>query len=220
MLLFFRLYIVLFLHQTTTSFRVFDRCICCISYYSYIKPQLQLSTYIYPQVVYRTIPTSNHNFQPISLNGAKVVYRTIPTSNHNEFADLGKQPTVVYRTIPTSNHNVSAYHQINVELYIVLFLHQTTTRSKYEACSIALYIVLFLHQTTTETQSHAFCECCISYYSYIKPQLLLLCKNIKRCCISYYSYIKPQRVHWLNLFLSVVYRTIPTSNHNYCIAFY
>ena len=36
----------------------------------------------------------------------KVVYRTIPTSNHNAMQELGIKEAVVYRTIPTSNHNV------------------------------------------------------------------------------------------------------------------
>ena len=34
---------------------------------------------------------------------------------------------VVYRTIPTSNHNVLSSWVTGYELYIVLFLHQTTT---------------------------------------------------------------------------------------------
>ena len=55
----------------------------CISYYSYIKPQLiYFCGYIY-NVVYRTIPTSNHNSVAILVLCFSVVYRTIPTSNHN-----------------------------------------------------------------------------------------------------------------------------------------
>ena len=77
---------------------------------------------------------------------------------------------VVYRTIPTSNHNILA---------IILI-------------SRSLYIVLFLHQTTTVFASIPLCSSCISYYSYIKPQL-----NNKQSAES-----------------EVVYRTIPTSNHN------
>ena len=101
---------------------------------------------------------------------------------------------VVYRTIPTSNHNLVSIQTLVVELYIVLFLHQTTTSSTTFFSSV----------------------CCISYYSYIKPQLpcghCLEC----RCCISYYSYIKPQLTKGALRLLDVVYRTIPTSNHNAC----
>ena len=54
----------------------------------------------------------------------------------------------------------------------------------------------------------------ISYYYYIKPQHPILCLETSSSCISYYSYIKPQPNAW-NLNLNeVVYRTIPTSNHN------
>ena len=100
----------------------------CISYYSYIKPQLSTRWVIHPRVVYRTIPTSNHNYAALLALPYYVVYRTIPTSNHN--------PSI--RTV--------AWKQ----LYIVLFLHQTTTH-----CALA-------HSDAG----------CISYYSYIKPQPL------------------------------------------------
>ena len=143
------LYIVLFLHQTTTARFDDEAKECCISYYSYIKPQLRPESTCLISVVYRTIPTSNHN---------------------SEYGPTTYRP-VVYRTIPTSNHNCLQRYWRTRWLYIVLFLHQTTTRSKYEACSIALYIVLFLHQTTTFACAASFCLSCISYYSYIKPQL-------------------------------------------------
>ena len=122
---------------------------CCISYYSYIKPQ---------HCVYLRI------FQ-----------------------------LVVYRTIPTSNHNAELRPLIATKLYIVLFLHQTTTCYKGDVCKTRLYIVLFLHQTTTRKTTPIFTPCCISYYSYIKPQ-------------------QRSRAVFVKL---VVYRTIPTSNHNY-----
>ena len=99
---------------------------------------------------------------------------------------------VVYRTIPTSNHN--AWHEILI--------------------SIVLYIVLFLHQTTTRVSITLATLCCISYYSYIKPQPVIFLHEVSDSCISYYSYIKPQ-LEWMMLRdRSVVYRTIPTSNHN------
>ena len=55
-----------------------------------------------------------------------------------------------------------------------------------------LYIVLFLHQTTTDDAQQQGQDGCISYYSYIKPQHM----NVRMG------------------FWKVVYRTIPTSNHN------
>ena len=100
------------------------------------------------------------------------------------------------------------------QLYIVLFLHQTTTPTAIYDLVVQLYIVLFLHQTTTRLQLMVFMACCISYYSYIKPQLASKTTRRNTGCISYYSYIKPQHVGNLTFRYLVVYRTIPTSNHN------
>ena len=122
----------------------------CISYYSYIKPQQFV-----PSVV-------------IWL----VVYRTIPTSNHNWVDDNKQKIAVVYRTIPTSNHNWHEERPVSITLYIVLFLHQTTTSLMYCCCSLG----------------------CISYYSYIKPQHIGISYCFTTRCISYYSYIKPQPI--------------------------
>ena len=121
------LYIVLFLHQTTTGQGECCYLEGCISYYSYIKPQ--------------------PNYESSRIRA--VVYRTIPTSNHNPDVQRG-QPYL---------------------LYIVLFLHQTTTELSILEHSSLLYIVLFLHQTTTTNWRDIFRKGCISYYSYIKPQL-------------------------------------------------
>ena len=121
----------------------------CISYYSYIKPQPEHKDCCMKAVVYRTIPTSNHN-KDIDLDAI-----------------------------------------------------------------IRLYIVLFLHQTTTITGTLIFEDGCISYYSYIKPQLTMYLLTEMESCISYYSYIKPQPMSAADRARYVVYRTIPTSNHNY-----
>ena len=73
---------------------------------SYIKPQQIAYLCTVFKVVYRTIPTSNHNpSSPLEIFGI-VVYRTIPTSNHNPSSPLEIFGIVVYRTIPTSNHNL------------------------------------------------------------------------------------------------------------------
>ena len=124
-----RLYIVLFLHQTTTVGKALRLACCCISYYSYIKPQR--SQYRYHQtggcISYYSYIKPQHSFAvPGSISRCisyysyikpqlstrwvihpRVVYRTIPTSNHNYAALLALPYYVVYRTIPTSNHNPS-----------------------------------------------------------------------------------------------------------------
>ena len=77
-----------------------------------------------------------------------------------------------------------------------------------------LYIFWFLHQTTTWSWSLCITLCCISFDSYIKPQLWA--KALRRApgCISFDSYIKPQLCFFRLFFFLVVYLLIPTSNHN------
>ena len=142
------LYIFWFLHQTTTSRKVYPIRYSCISFDSYIKPQpwwywqrrvvrcISFDSYIKPQLFHRT-----NLFQ-----------------------------SVVYLLIPTSNHNMLRLSVKLRKLYIFWFLHQTTTRFKG------------------------------------------LCYLIG--CISFDSYIKPQRIDVHREWIGVVYLLIPTSNHN------
>ena len=232
----FGLYIVLFLHQTTTYPYVWRNLPRCISYYSYIKPQRNLQVFDSRPVVYRTIPTSNHNWSSRDIV-VPVLYIVL----------------FLHQTTTLSRLPYSVY-----PLYIVLFLHQTTTTRLILLIKIKLYIVLFLHQTTTAFFKTDRLISCISYYSYIKPQRQLNAPGIKYVvyrtiptsnhnlifshhlvrllyivlflhqtttdrdvaelyggCISYYSYIKPQLFFFHLFFKWVVYRTIPTSNHNW-----
>ena len=144
----------------------------------------------------------------------RVVYRTIPTSNHNNKDPNGNffllYIVLFLHQTTTSSFSCSFYTELYIvlflhqtttvtppqetykRLYIVLFLHQTTTSRRWVSKKRWLYIVLFLHQTTTSATTCLATTSCISYYSYIKPQLDLR-----------YTFVK-----------NVVYRTIPTSNHN------
>ena len=79
-------------------------------------------------------------------------------------------------------------------LYIFWILHQTTTDPYHHQKHTGLYIFWILHQTTTILWAQLLALRCISFESYIKPQLF-------RCAV---------------LFVSVVYLLNPTSNHN-CI---
>ena len=80
--------------------------------------------------------------------------------------------TVVYLLIPTSNHNLSAAISKIFWLYIFWFLHQTTTCGKW----------------------FRRCYGCISFDSYIKPQLSASPSAVQQSCISFDSYIKPQLI--------------------------
>ena len=146
------LYIFWFLHQTTTVFAMSSFCPSCISFDSYIKPQLVGMFNTKHRVVYLLIPTSNHNLMTSIIDLENVVYLLIPTSNHNLLWFFDFWSKVVYLLIPTSNHNSRCVCHLLAMLYIFWFLHQTTTESR---------------------RIHTL-SCCISFDSYIKPQRSLL----------------------------------------------
>ena len=209
-----KLFIILFLHQTTTidGVQTFSR-----------------------KVVYHLVPTSNHNIQKIQNTDTYVVYHLVPTSNHNQkiqkiqkiqlfiilflhqtTTDTDTEDTedsclsscsyikpqqkiyrrryteVVYHLVPTSNHNHGRRQHQFCMLFIILFLHQTTTQKIYRIQIYRLFIILFLHQTTTR-------------YRYT---------DIQKSCLSSCSYIKPQQDIYTEDTDNVVYHLVPTSNHN------
>ena len=213
--------------------------VCCISFDSYIKPQLLLFLSLHFTVVYLLIPTSNHNcylklekeyqlyifwflhqtttmmlsicyiIRCISFDSyikpqrvlfavalSAVVYLLIPTSNHNPSWRMLLPPSVVYLLIPTSNHNLILSCSSLFALYIFWFLHQTTTWRGISGKVTMLYIFWFLHQTTTKKSKRMLLKRCISFDSYIKPQL----RNI------------------IIIIIIVVYLLIPTSNHNLTVS--
>ena len=273
------LYIFWFLHQTTTDGYRLCRAASCISFDSYIKPQLPVTLEVFWTVVYLLIPTSNHNYF-LCWFGYLVLYifwflhqtttwrRNLGSQSSCISFDsyIKPQPVwdsispfwVVYLLIPTSNHNYVWRSSKSVQLYIFWFLHQTTTWGRFVFDLFWLYIFWFLHQTTTLNiqqnewsllyifwflhqtttigmQTQYRCGCisfdsyikpqlvasslrrptgCISFYSYIKPQRSDFASIHPRSCISFDSYIKPQRLWILPIFRHVVYLLIPTSNHN------
>ena len=164
------LYIVLFLHQTTTIPRPKYGLHCCISFFSYIKPQQFTDLYY----------------------GVRVVYRSFPTSNHNGTVSAPSTPAVVYRSFPTSNHN------------LLLLANQDE----------GLYIVLFLHQTTTANRDFPTCVCCISFFSYIKPQRSRLTMFMLKVVYRSFPTSNHNAINIAFACLRVVYRSFPTSNHN------
>ena len=209
------LYIFWFLHQTTTLSLFTIVPIRCISFDSYIKPQLtficciilesciSFDSYIKPQrkgsqIPYTICCISFDSYIKPQLSVCSLLSRWScisfdsyikPQQVFGDSVDclrcisfdsyIKPQPeinwmineNVVYLLIPTSNHNVLVWIDTILKLYIFWFLHQTTTH-------LLLY---FIHTR------------CISFDSYIKPQLFLPLKETNSCCISFDSYIKPQR---------------------------
>ena len=212
------LYLIPFLHQTTTDTDSNGSVISCILFHFYIKPQPILIFTSWFSVVSYSISTSNHNLRLLWRYFPTVVSYSISTSNHNRVQHFTRTPSVVSYSISTSNHNrfprcptsprlylIPFLHQtttplaggmIHCRLYLIPFLHQTTTSLSAILISVELYLIPFLHQTTTEMQAKIFTLCCILFHFYIKPQLYYTAQNV----------------------VGVVSYSISTSNHNKPIA--
>ncbi len=169
------LFIILFLHQTTTVEYCTFNTQGCLSSCSYIKPQ-RFSTFTdNSNVVYHLVPTSNHNFSLGFNNLRFVVYHLVPTSNHNRLVLYQNFLFVVYHLVPTSNHNMwTETHGIALVVYhlvptsnhnyreenngldeVVYHLVPTSNHNCGQSSKIftLLFIILFLHQTTTVCMS-------------------------------------------------------------------
>ena len=165
-------------------------------------------------VVYYSIPTSNHNVWVTSRTGQFVVYYSIPTSNHN--CNVIIIPSFLLYIIPFL-HQTTTECSISDnfgKLYIIPFLHQTTTACMKSKFQLELYIIPFLHQTTTSNRSVRDVT-----QLYIIPFLHQTTTqgfyiDTRKGCILFHSYIKPQPRTVLYVTLPVVYYSIPTSNHN------
>ena len=105
---------------------------------------------------------------------------------------------VVTYSISTSNHNMKNLRNIIQRLWLILFLHQTTTR-------ILVGMPLFS---------------CDLFYFYIKPQHSGNPCLTRMGCDLFYFYIKPQlwRVPFEQCL--VVTYSISTSNHNSILAYF
>ena len=101
---------------------------------------------------------------------------------------------VVYHLVPTSNHNCRVIMPRHGRLFIILFLHQTTTRALRENLSTSLFIILFLHQTTTRALRVHFSTSLfiILFLHQTTTTALSLLSTIR--CLSSCSYIKPQPI--------------------------
>src|SRR5574344_1113023 len=99
-------------------------------------------------------------------------------------------------------------------LYFILFLHQTATGDKFFVLffffiSFFSYIKPQLIMLFIRTIA-----CCISFFSYIKPQLSISLHSLAGGCISFFSYIKPQPNERQRDIRYVVFHSFPTSNRN------
>ena len=209
------LYIFWLLHQTTTSLWFPRNHQCCISFNSYIKPQLTINGIRIDNVVYLLTPTSNHNFLDwVHVVAWLYIFWLLHQTTTCQRRILRKwccisfdsyikpQPEcafccstwVVYLLTPTSNHN----HQPSLSEFVLL------------------YIFWLLHQTTTWRAAILIFSSCISFDSYIKPQPIA--RTQIRANVVYL--LTPTSNHnlsnWAPKGFHVVYLLTPTSNHNLC----
>ncbi len=101
-----------------------------------------------------------------------------------------------------------------VLLYLIPFLHQTTTKLIRAIINYLLYLIPFLHQTTTHWATCFGKMRCILFHFYIKPQHCYIDCKVQRSCILFHFYIKPQQSWLYGTIDYVVSYSISTSNHN------
>ena len=99
---------------------------------------------------------------------------------------------IVSYVLSTSNHNLMSNGNVSSILYLMFFLHQTTTHEHHQ----------FLNFN------------CILCSFYIKPQLERKSKPFKIHCILCSFYIKPQLLHRQEHCKPIVSYVLSTSNHN------
>ncbi len=142
--------------------------------------------------------TSNHNFGEVLYIVASVVPYHFSTSNHNLRPRWRARLLVVPYHFSTSNHNPRCSIIILIMLYLITFLHQTTT----------LY-------TSVNTST----GCTLSLF-YIKPQRQAIAAALDEGCTLSLFYIKPQPLLVLLSYLYVVPYHFSTSNHNKSYEYY
>ena len=107
------------LKQTTTSGTLSQHRAHCISFDSYIKPQLMKYNELFELVVYLLIPTSNHNTKSVHFILVEL------------YIFWFLHQTTTYKATPNNA----------VLLYIFWFLHQTTTSLRI--CKLTLCCISF-----------------------------------------------------------------------------
>ena len=209
------LYLITFLHQTTTCTASVHGSESCTLSLFYIKPQHEqikntkedsctLSLfYIKPQPPLGATDT---------LRGCTLSLFYIKPQRCRK-SSTGN-PVVPYH-FSTSNHNVSDVLTACIQLYLITFLHQTTTcwthRVYISCCTLSLFYIKPQPQINYPTIQS---RCTLSLF-YIKPQLTGHISSKKMRCTLSLFYIKPQPIAEDETLNIVVPYHFSTSNHNY-----
>ena len=164
------LFIILFLHQTTTLGGGLDNTFRCLSSCSYIKPQLLQDECRKFHVVYHLVPTSNHNLNSLHTL-LYMLFIILFLHQTTTWTDDDAQDLALFIILFLHQTTTITSFKLSISLlFIILFLHQTTTIASSWLLSAGLFIILFLHQTTTMRKNGGFAQRCLSSCSYIKPQ--------------------------------------------------
>ena len=190
------------------------RVACCISFDSYIKPQLvflqkvqnvcciSFDSYIKPQL-------KNDRARPMTscISFDSYIKPQLCGSAHGwcwcciSFDSYIKPQLTARREAAhagcisfDSYIKPQPYRRILRDSRVVYLLIPTSNHNygSIHTSTSTLYIFWFLHQTTTSIKEDSKQLRCISFDSYIKPQPWSHYHCHSRCCISFDSYIKPQ----------------------------
>ena len=188
------LYIFWFLHQTTTYAEIGLPWMGCISFDSYIKPQLSHTAMVISEscISFDSYIKPQPRKLQVEIQKCCISFDSYIKPQHAESAKLLQ--LVVYLLIPTSNHNALSGDLSILALYIFWFLHQTTTKARRRAMRERLYIFWFLHQTTTEIVFWKFGGMLYIFWFLHQTTTFDSPALARECCISFDSYIKPQQV--------------------------
>ena len=208
-----QLYIFWLLHQTTTFTVFLIILFCCISFDSYIKPQLICKRYEVVKVVYLLTPTSNHNlstlhFSDVTLYIFWLLHQTTTHILHTSESECcisfdsyikpqhgpwhRWKPYVVYLLTPTSNHNQDFVIPSKIEVVYLLTPTSNHNHSITLFSITLLYIFWLLHQTTTWRRPASMKRQLYIFWLLHQTTTWLPSAPSSRCCISFDSYIKPQ----------------------------
>ena len=115
------LYMSVFLHQTTT--RRHQRAVaeCCICLFSYIKPQRGPLSCRSPSCCICLFSYIKPQRSKDKNSTMIVVYVCFPTSNHNWRCEQPVRTMVVYVCFPTSNHNHRTVAAVGDDVVYVCF---------------------------------------------------------------------------------------------------
>ena len=110
-----------------------------------------------------------------------------------QISQTGSPDYVVSYSISTSNHNSDKFFQFFFRLYLIPFLHQTTTWSAMKGNNLPLYLIPFLHQTTTWSAMKGN-NLPLYLIPFLHQTTTCICFIRRRqSCILFHFYIKPQQ---------------------------